>query len=314
MRLFKKRSLKRQAFQQRLKLLLTLQRPQPQAPSALVSLQGEGDRPPLFAIHGWGGTLGAFLGLAQALAPDRPLYGLQAERGDGAEEARAAGVRAMAAVYAEAILQRRPQGLIHLIGYSAGGWYAHAVAEALLERGVPLGLFAVLDSYPTIRLHRRLALQAAPQWVLRQGGRLPAILRRAAAATANATANATASATATAARLAATRPTPGRPIQPPPSPAPLAPAPAPVRDPYCDLLRSTYRPNRLPLHVDLFATPGSVKRLGRLWRFYATGGVTSHLLFATHADFADPHRADTLALALEAALRRVEGGPRAGRG
>jgi hypothetical protein len=86
-----------------------------------------------------------------------------------------------------------------------------------------------------------------------------------------------------------------------------------VLDPYCELLRTTYRPNRLPLHVDLFAAPGSVQRLSRFWRFYATGGVTSHPLFETHADFADPNRAETLTRALDAALRRVEGGPAAGR-
>jgi hypothetical protein len=41
--------------------------------------------------------------------------------------------------------------------------------------------------------------------------------------------------------------------------------------------------------------------------------VTSHPLFETHGDFADPNRAETLTRALEAALRRVEGGPAAGR-
>jgi hypothetical protein len=56
-----------------------------------------------------------------------------------------------------------------------------------------------------------------------------------------------------------------------------------------------------------------VQRLGRFWRFYATGGVTSHPLFETHGDFADPNRAETLTRALDAALRRVEGGPAAGR-
>jgi amino acid adenylation domain-containing protein len=274
-----------------------LQQPKAQGVSALVSLQGEGERLPLFAIHGWGGTLGAFVGLAQALAPHRPLYGLQAEGGEGGEEARTAGVRAMAAAYAEAILQRRPEGAIHLIGYSAGGWYAHAVAEALLERGAPLGLFAVLDSHPVIRLHRRLALRVVPERLLRQGGRLPSILRRAASA----------------ARLSLTRPATRWTIQPTTRPAPLTPVPPPVLDPYCELLRTTYRPNRLPLHVDLFAAPGSVQRLSRFWRFYATGGVTSHPLFETHADFADPNRAETLTRALDAALRRVEGGPAAGR-
>jgi thioesterase domain-containing protein len=37
----------------------------------------------------------------------------------------------MAADYADQILRRQPEGPIHLLGYSAGGWYAHAVAIEL---------------------------------------------------------------------------------------------------------------------------------------------------------------------------------------
>ena len=108
----------------------------------LVTLQPHGERAPLFAVHGWGGTLDVFIHLARALAPDRPVLGLQATAA-GQADPELPAVRAMAAAYAERILQRQPQGPIHLLGYSGGGWYAHAVALELRARGANLGLFAV---------------------------------------------------------------------------------------------------------------------------------------------------------------------------
>ena len=109
----------------------------------------------LFVIHGWGGTLDVFIHLARVLAPNRPVLGLQASNAGEAEPDLPA-VRAMAADYAEQILRRQPQGPIHLLGYSGGGWYAHAVALELRARGANLGLFAVLDSGVAARIHRRL--------------------------------------------------------------------------------------------------------------------------------------------------------------
>ncbi|MFM8278012.1 MAG: non-ribosomal peptide synthetase, partial [Cyanobium sp.] len=96
----------------------------------LVTCQPRGASPPLFVVHGWGGTLDVFIHLARALAPHRPMMGLQASNA-GEAEPELPAVRAMAADYAEQILQRQPRGPIHLLGYSGGGWYAHAVALEL---------------------------------------------------------------------------------------------------------------------------------------------------------------------------------------
>lgn len=248
---------------------------QEQGPSqprrALVALQPEGHRAPLFAVHGWGGTLGAFIGLARALRPDRPLFGLQAcDLAPAAESG--ASVRAMAAGYAEEILRQWPEGPIHLIGFSAGGWYAHAVAEALLERGAVLGLFAILDTHPTTRIHRRLALYYYARLLvelrLRHPRRSLRTLRDGLRA--------------------------------------LLFLDLAEAEPFCKLLMATYRPGRLPLHADLFLPPHHTNRLARLWRFYATGGVTLHPIFEEHDDFRVPDRAEELARALDQALQRVE--------
>lgn len=118
-----------------------------------MTLQPLGERAPLFVIHGWGGCVGSFIDLARALAPHRPVMGLQAC--DAPKEASAhPTVPAMAAAYAEQILAQQPEGPIHLLGYSVGGWYAHAVAAALLEHGATIGMFAVLDTGTTAKIHR----------------------------------------------------------------------------------------------------------------------------------------------------------------
>jgi thioesterase domain-containing protein len=65
-------------------------------------------------------------------------------------------VEAMAEHYANLIDEHWPEGVVHLLSPSAGGWYAWAVASELLRRGRSLGLVAILDSGPTAAISRRL--------------------------------------------------------------------------------------------------------------------------------------------------------------
>jgi amino acid adenylation domain-containing protein len=267
---------------------------------SLVTLQPKGERPPLFVIHGWGGTVWGFVDLARALAPDRPVYGLQAP---GVEWQRPpqGSVREMAAGYAEQILQMRPEGMIHLVGYSAGGWYAHAVAEALLERGAVVGLFAVMDTNATAQIHRRIGLFLLLERLYSRLGKsvdgllnlsgeesrfgylqgrmraLKALLDRylhiggEGSMTANEIVGAQGSS-----------------------------------DPFTLLLKHGYRPRRLPIEVAVFAPKPGLDRLWFLWSFYARAGVSLYPIFSDHFDFYRPELMDELAAALESALKSVE--------
>ena len=89
--------------------------------SCLVPLQPHGESAPLFVIHGYGGDVFCYTDFARALAPDRPVYGLQAMGIDGTS-ARHRSVEEMAAHYANLIDQQWPSGELHLLGQSAGGW------------------------------------------------------------------------------------------------------------------------------------------------------------------------------------------------
>lgn len=234
----------------------------------LVPLQPRGDLAPMFVVHGWGGGVFHLLDLARAMPPGRPVLGLQFT----GDEPPQCSVTGLAARYADRILEHRPHGPIHLLGTSAGGWYAYAVAAALLDRGAQVGLLAILDSHAVAHVHRRLRLArlrmkllrlinppaGEPRWGFIRG--IP--LRRRAAST--------------------------------------------VSDPFVELLRQEFRPPRLPITADLFGPPQTMDLLQRTWSFYALAGVRSVPLFTEHNDFLRPELAPRLAAAIDDALIRNE--------
>jgi amino acid adenylation domain-containing protein len=117
---------------------------------SLVVLQPEGEKPPLFCMHGWGGDVYSFLDIGRHLAPDRPVYGLQAVGIDG-KTARHTSVEAMVEHYIKEMLISVPHGPYNLIGYSAGGWVAYAVAQKLRGYGETVNL-CILDSRMSCRI------------------------------------------------------------------------------------------------------------------------------------------------------------------
>jgi len=116
--------------------------------SSLLPLQTDGSELPIFCVHGLGGDVYCFLDLAREMAPDRPVYGLQAIGLDG-QQARHATVEEMAAHYAREIRSVQPEGPYHLLGYSLGGWIAYALAQELTRQGSKVALLALLDTRPT---------------------------------------------------------------------------------------------------------------------------------------------------------------------
>ncbi len=115
--------------------------------SVLLPLRTTGDRPPLFCLHPAGGFSWCYTGLLRHLPPDQPVYGIQA-RGLTEPGHVHDGVDRMAEDYCARILEVRPTGPYHLLGWSFGGQLAHAVAARLRADGHRVGLLAMLDSYP----------------------------------------------------------------------------------------------------------------------------------------------------------------------
>ncbi|MBB5122447.1 amino acid adenylation domain-containing protein [Streptomyces eurocidicus] len=124
----------------------------------VLPLRPAGAGTPLFALHPAAGLGWCYTALLTHLAPDQPLYGLQApglRPGDAPPEPYAS-LEEMAAAYAERIRGIRPHGPYRLLGWSAGGVLAHAVAVLLQEAGERVELLAMMDGYPSGQWRERL--------------------------------------------------------------------------------------------------------------------------------------------------------------
>jgi thioesterase domain-containing protein len=277
----------------------------------LVPLQPHGEAAPLFVIHGVAGDVFCYTDFARDLAPNRPVYGLQAMGIDGTSE-RHRTVEAMAEHYANLIDQHWPEGVVHLLGQSAGGWYAWAVASELLLRGRRLGLVAILDSGPTAAISRRLlgslllrrSVRRVPVYAhqLRNSKRpsnLLAFLRERRRKLASHLRRFSSDASSLPAE---------------------APQPSEVDEgglDYFDLLHRRYRPGSLPVRVHLLISKHDPQLKHRLWRAMACGGVVVRQLFEQHHHFHTAAHADQLAAAVAEILRQVgdgDSGPQLGHG
>ncbi len=141
----------------------------------LVSLKAGDGLPPVFFIHGIGGSVLQILPTARRMTYPGPVIGIQA-RGHTRGEAPHWSVEAMAADYLREIKVRQPNGPYYLCGYSFGGLVAFEIAQRLSESGDEVGLVGLFD---TLRSPLTWPLQAWLSIIGRRIARLAASLRAA---------------------------------------------------------------------------------------------------------------------------------------
>jgi thioesterase domain-containing protein len=124
---------------------LIRQRVSARSESSLVALKPEGTREPLFIVHGVGGNVISFYGLARRIAPDRPVYGVQAQALLPGKSA-LLRLEDLAAFYLDEVRALQPQGPYHLLGYSFGGTLALEMARQLRASGQEVALLGMLDA------------------------------------------------------------------------------------------------------------------------------------------------------------------------
>ena len=266
----------------------------------LVPLQPQGEAAPLFVIHGYAGDVFCYTDFASALAPNRPVYGLQAMGIDGTSE-RHRSLEEMAVHYANLIDQHWPDGVVHLLGQSAGGWYSWGVAAELLRRGRSLGMVAILDSWPTAAISRRLRgslLLRRSVWrvplhlhQLRHSKRprnLLGFLRERRRKLASHLRHFQPEAFKLTAETSQSLELEESGLD------------------YFDLLHRRYRPWSLPVRVHLFTSKHDPHLKIRLWRAMACGGVVVRQLFEEHHHFHHPSLAGQLAAAIAQTLAEME--------
>ena len=116
--------------------------------AALVPIQPNGTKTPLFLVHPVGGNVLGYRDLASHLDKDLPVFGLQAMGLRGTEHT-LQSVQEMAAHYLKEIRALRPQGPYLLVGYSSGGIVAYEMAQQLRAQGEAVPLLALLDTAPS---------------------------------------------------------------------------------------------------------------------------------------------------------------------
>ncbi len=114
--------------------------------SCLIRLNHCEQGSPLYLVHPMGGRVDCYQPLAQLLAADCPLYGIQAPFVVGQDLA-FNDLKALAAHYAKAIQKQQPSGPYRLGGWSIGGLLAQQVAAHLHAAGREITHFIGIDSF-----------------------------------------------------------------------------------------------------------------------------------------------------------------------
>ena len=117
----------------------------PNTSSSLVPLQPAGTRPPLYIVHGVGGNVVNFYGLALRMGSDQPVYGIQSQA-LVAKRSALLHLKDMAAHYIEDIRRVQPHGPYRLLGYSFGGTVVLEMAHQLRALGEEVEMLGMIDS------------------------------------------------------------------------------------------------------------------------------------------------------------------------
>jgi thioesterase domain-containing protein len=246
----------------------------------------EGTGPSLFCIHPGGGMSWCYAGLLQHLDGSIPVYGIQA-RGLTGEGNLPDSVAEVAAEYLRQIRAVQPIGPYFLLGWSYGGLVAQALATLLRADQQEIGMLALLDGYPATRFEARAPSQAEIMALAFDGldgldglgsagqvsvPELLSALRQQGSALGGLTEQAVAA-----------------------------------------VLRVTENNVRLAVGFEpavydgeaiLFqaALEGENDERATLWRPYITGGITTHLVEATHSQMTAPDALSAIAPVVEAAI------------
>ena len=112
----------------------------------LVTLQGKGQKTPLFCMHGVGGNVLNYATLVKSLGWQQPLFGLQSYGLDGSSEP-TINIADMASCYIGEMKNIQPQGPYKIAGGSLGGKIALEVARQLKKNGDDVAALIMFDTF-----------------------------------------------------------------------------------------------------------------------------------------------------------------------
>ncbi|MGC2781044.1 MAG: amino acid adenylation domain-containing protein, partial [Bradyrhizobium sp.] len=115
--------------------------------SCIIPIQLVEQGTPIICIHPIGGGILCYRDLAKSLGPDYSVYGIKA-LGLHGEQDPLVSIDQMADHHVARIFEIQQNGPFNLVGWSAGGLIAFAIAKKLKERGHSIGVLALIDTAP----------------------------------------------------------------------------------------------------------------------------------------------------------------------
>ena len=112
----------------------------------VVPLKSNGNKVPLFMVHGGGLDVLYFAHLSKHFDEDQPFYGIQGIGPNGFDEWYES-IEDMAAHYIQAIVKVNPDGPYAVAGYCVGGIVAFEITRQLKEQGKEVSSTILIDSY-----------------------------------------------------------------------------------------------------------------------------------------------------------------------
>jgi acetoacetyl-CoA synthetase len=119
--------------------------------SPLVLIKAGNAGPPVFMMHGVGGSILEDFPIGRRIRWAGPIYGIQASGLDALAPPHTR-IEDMAQFAMDAIVKRQPCGPYYLAGVSSGGIVMLEAAVRLTERGERVALLAFVDTYPHPKL------------------------------------------------------------------------------------------------------------------------------------------------------------------
>ncbi len=110
----------------------------------LVAIQPNGEKPPLYCVHGVDANVLVFQNLVEYLDSEQPIYVLQPQLLD--EKDFLNRVEDTATEYIQHIRNFQPEGPYYLAGYSLGGVIIFEMAQQLLAQGHEVALLGLFDT------------------------------------------------------------------------------------------------------------------------------------------------------------------------
>ncbi len=112
-------------------------------PKRIITIQPQGTRPPLFAVHILGPNEEYFRPLAAHLGLDQPIMGISV---GSLDKDTPTGIENTAKIYCEELNKFYPTGPISLMAVSLGSYMALELARQLRQSGRDIGLVAFFDA------------------------------------------------------------------------------------------------------------------------------------------------------------------------